>query len=550
MGTSRSQPDGVIVFDEIDDAYDVVVAGSGAAGLVAALTAATAGARVLVVEQASLFGGASAVSGGQAWVPGHHRRARGSGMDRERLRSYCLDHSHERSESVIEAFLDAAPVMARFVEQQTPVQFTAMNSPDSLTPPEQTEGWNLEPAPLDSGPFDPWPEWVWSPPYPAVLTNDEVAASRMIFGGAPPVELFERRMSAGEVTLGVGLVVGLLRGCLDAGVEILRSTSLSSLDTDTGRVGRVRLTHAEGDQTTVDVRGGVVLATGGFEHDPGLVSSMLAIPTTVPASPPVTTGDGLRLAAQAGAGLAHLSEAWYWPVIPTSATWGETSTARTEIMLAERVLPHAIWVNTAGRRFVNEASHNCAWAFADLDTATGRPANLPAFVIGDAQYRARYPLAGAGPDQPTPDSVTVADTLTGLAAKLGIDPKTLTTTVEKFNHDVSAGHDGQFHRGQTAYERALGDPDADHPNLGTIIEPPFFALPVTPGAVGTKGGPVIDERARVLDWLGRPVPGLFAVGNAAAAPIGPAILSSGMTLGVGMTFGWLAGTAAATGEDT
>lgn len=548
MGRAQNQPDGVIDFGEVSDVYDVVVAGSGAAGLVAALSAAIAGAQVLVVESASLFGGASAVSGGQVWVPGHHLRTAGPDTDRERLRSYCLDNSHERSVAMVEAFLDAAPAMARFVEQHTPIRFTVMNGPDSLTPPEQTEGWNLEPAPLGTGPFDEWQEWVWSPPYPAVLTNDEVAESRMIFGAAPPVELFEQRMSAGEVTLGVGLVIGLLRGCLDAGVELLGSTRLSCLATEDARVSGVLLTNAEGGEKEVRLRRGVVLSTGGFEHDPGLVNRLLAIPTTVPASPPVTTGDGLRLAAQAGAGLAHLSEAWYWPVVPTQATWGETSTPRAEIMLAERVLPHAIWVNAAGQRFVNEASHNCAWAFADLDTASGGPANLPAFVIGDAQYRARYPLAGAGPEQPWPEGVTVADTLAGLSEELGIDPEGLTATVEEFNHDAGAGRDRQYRRGETAYERTLGDPDAPHPNLGTITEPPFFALPLSVGAVGTKGGAVIDDHARVLDWTGRPISGLFAAGNAAAAPIGPAILSSGMTLGLAMTFGWLAGTTTAAGD--
>jgi len=546
MGSAQNQPNGIIAFEDVADDYDVVVAGSGAAGLVAAFTAATDDARVLVVEATPLFGGVTAVSGGQVWVPGHHLRGAVIDSDRQGLRSYCMEHSVGRSEPMIDAFLDAAPAMARFVEQHTPLRFTPMNGPESLTPPEQTEGWNLEPAPLETGPLTDWQEWVWSPPYPAVLTNDEVAESRMIFGGASPGELIGQRMSRGEVTLGVGLVIGLLRGCLDAGVYLIRLTRVSTIATKNGRVTGIVLDR-DGSERRLRVRSGVVLATGGFEHDRQLVESLLAVPATVPASPPVASGDGLRLAARAGAGLAYLSEAWYWPVIPADATWGETSIKRADIMLAERALPHAIWVNHAGRRFVNEASHNCAWSFAALDTVTGRPANLPAFVIGDAQYRARYPLAGAGPGQSWPAGVMVADTLAGLAEQLSLDPAALTVTVEAFNRNATAGHDCQYGRGETAYERALGDPDAPHPNLGTITEPPFFALPIAPGAVGTKGGPVIDERGRVLDWAGRPITGLFAAGNTAAAPIGPAILSSGMTLGLAMTFGWLAGTTAATG---
>lgn len=549
MESVRDQPSGIIAAGNVREGYDVIVAGSGAAGLTAALAAAVAGARVLVVEAAPLFGGASAVSGGQVWVPGHHLREAGTSTDRQGLRSYCVDHSKDRPEAMIDAFLDAAPAMVRFVEKHTPLRFTPMSSPDSLTPPDQTEGWNLEPAPLAAGPFTDWQEWVWSPPYPAVLTNDEVAESRMIFGGAPPGELIGRRMSAGEVTLGVALVVGLLRGCLDARIDLVRSARLSALDIADGGVRGVVLDDGEGTERRVRVRRGVVLATGGFEHDRKLVENLLAIPAMVPASPPVASGDGLRLAARAGAGLAYLSEAWYWPLITSGATWDGTSAERADIMLAERALPHVIWVNSAGRRFVNEAGHNCAWAFADLDTSAGRPANLPAYAIGDGQYRARYPLAGAGPDKPWPDGVTVADTLAGLAGQLGIDPDALADTVEAFNDDVRAGHDSRHGRGETAYERYLGDPTAPHPNLGTIAEPPYFALPITPGAVGTKGGPVIDEHGRVLDWTGHPITGLFAAGNAAAAPLGPAILSSGMTLGLAMTFGLLAGTTAAAGAN-
>ncbi|MGO3886863.1 MAG: FAD-dependent oxidoreductase [Mycetocola sp.] len=361
----------------MSDDYDVVVAGSGAAGLVAALSAAVAGARVLVAEAAPLFGGATSVSGGQVWVPGHHHRGTVTEAARQDVRAYCTEHSIGRPVSKIDAFLDAGPAMARFVEEHTPLRFTAMGGPDSLTPPEATEGWNLEPAPLGAGQFADWQEWVWSPPYPAVLTNDEVAESRMIFGGAPPGELIERRMSRGEVTLGVGLVIGLLRGCIDAGVGLIRSARLSTIETENGRAAGVVL-DADGTEHRLRVRGGVILATGGFEHDRELVENLLTIPTTVPASPPVAAGDGLRLAAQAGASLAHLSEAWYWPVVPTDQTWGESSTKRAEIMLAERALPHTIWVNTAGRRFVNEASHNCAWALASgaSDGQPGEPAGV------------------------------------------------------------------------------------------------------------------------------------------------------------------------------
>ena len=204
-----------------------------------------------------------------------------------------------------------------------------------------------------------------------------------------------------------------------------------------------------------------------------------------------------------------------------------------------------IWVNTAGRRFVNEASHNCALSFTETDPATNRPRSLPAHAVGDAQYRHHYPLAGAAPEDPVPDWVQQADTLAGLAAAVGVDVDGLVSTIATFNQAVDAGHGAEFDRGSSAYDRYLGDADTPHPGLGTIEEPPFFEMPVLPGLVGTRGGPCTDVNGQVLDWDGQPITGLFAAGSAADSVIGPGILSSQMTLGLALTWGWLAGTTAA-----
>jgi len=289
-----------------------------------------------------------------------------------------------------------------------------------------------------------------------------------------------------------------------------------------------------------------VLATGGFEHDPAVASGLLDLPDPTPCSPPTARGDGLRLAARAGAMLGHLSESWCWPVLVSGRTWeDQDATPAADIMVAERTLPHVVWVNTAGHRFVNEASHNCALSFTETDPATNRPRNLPAFAVGDAQYRRRYPLAGAAPGAPTPDGVYEADTLAELAHTVGVDPHGLQDSIATFNQAAKQGHDPEFGRGVAAYDRALGDPNAPHPNLGTIKEPPFFALPVRTGMVGTKGGPCTDTEGRVVDWENRPINGLFAAGNAADSVIGPGILSSGMTIGLALTWGRLAGSTAA-----
>jgi 3-oxosteroid 1-dehydrogenase len=214
-------------------------------------------------------------------------------------------------------------------------------------------------------------------------------------------------------------------------------------------------------------------------------------------------------------------------------------------VIAERMLPHVIWVNRAGRRFVDESGHNCALALGEIDPATGSTRNQPAWAIADADYRERYPLAGAAPGEPLPHRVRTADTLAELAAGTGIDAAGLADTVAAFNAGAVEGRDPQFHRGETPYDRAGGDPTAAHPNLGPIERGPFHAVPIGAGLVGTKGGPGTDASARVLDWDGQPVPGLLAAGNAMAAVIGPGTVSPGATIGSALTWGWIAGCTAA-----
>jgi succinate dehydrogenase/fumarate reductase flavoprotein subunit len=344
--------------------------------------------------------------------------------------------------------------------------------------------------------------------------------------------------------MGLGLVAGLLRGCRGAGVTLVRGCRVTRLVRDGAGVTGVEA-RTGNDTIRIAARRGVVLANGGFEWDEGLVARLQGSPPTLPVSPPVNRGDALRLAAAAGAELAHVSESWFWPVLSVPGeTWADGS-PRPRIMLVERGRPHVIWVNQAGRRFVNESSHNCALALAEVDPGTHGPRNWPAWAVGDAQFRARYPIAGAPAGEPAPEWLVEADTLGELAGRTGIDGRGLEDTVDGFNRMARAGTDDNFGRGWSRYDRGIGDPSAPHPNLGTIERPPFFALRVDRGTVGTKGGPRTDAGARVVGWDGAPIPGLFAAGNAAAAVIGPGTIAPGLTLGLALTWGWIAGTSAA-----
>ncbi|WP_187767660.1 FAD-dependent oxidoreductase [Streptomyces cacaoi] len=537
---------------------DVVVVGSGAAGLSAALVAATAGARVTVLEGSARWGGATAVSGGQVWAPGnHHMAALGIEDSHQDALAYLSGHTRGREPHLAEAFVRAAPGTIRLLEELAPLEFRTIDLPDSFAeaPGGRANGRNVEVAPVELAGLGSPEELYWPPPFfRPVLTNEEIGRLRLLTGGTPPAELIAERTAAGLVALGQGLVTGLLRGCLAAGVTLLRDHRVTGLLQDGGSVpgdgpggpggpagGDGRVTGVRAGGRTFSARRGVVLACGGFEHDPALRARLLGGPEAHPVTPPVARGDALRLAGAAGAALAHPAESWSWPVLQhPGAAWAD-GTPRAELVLSERMLPHVIWVNAAGRRFVDESSHNAALAFAETDPTTGRLRNVPAWAIADAQHRARYPFAGARPGEELPPHAVAADTQAELAERLGIDPGGLAGTIQRFNAYAERGTDPDFQRGSSLYDRCSGDPRAPHPNLGTVAEPPFAAVPVLPGLVGTKGGPRTDDHARVLRWTGEPVPGLFAAGNATGAVIGPPIVSPGATIGSALVWGRLAG---------
>ena len=339
--------------------------------------------------------------------------------------TYCLGLAPDRDRDLIEAFLRAAPQMARFVEAHSALRFAVCGVPDSFAerPGGRAAGRHLEPLPVAMAGVAAHlqvadDELAWPSSYPMVLTNDEIGALDLIAGGAFPVELIEERLAAGETCMGLGLIVGLLRGCVAAGVTLARSTPVTRLLRD-GQAGRVTgVAVASGE---IAARRGVVLACGGFEWDAQLVARHLGPRAARPVSPPVNRGSNLRLAGAAGAELARTGEVWSWPVLGGVAdAWPEGS-PRPRMLVAERGRPHVIWVDASGRRFVNESSHNVALALTELDPAAHRLRNQPAWIVGDARYRERSPIAGAPTGEPAPGWLVEAATLAELAESCHID---------------------------------------------------------------------------------------------------------------------------------
>lgn len=277
----------------------------------------------------------------------------------------------------------------------------------------------------------------------------------------------------------------------------------------------------------------VILATGGFDRDPGLRKRLLPGPVTATGAVPTNTGDALRIAEELGAMLDNTSRAWWMPLV---AVPGEEPYYRS--LIRERALPRQIIVNGAGMRFADEALPYNEFVKAMLR----RPGNATAWMIFDEGYRSAFPVPGTDPGSVMPGWVARGASLPELAGAIGVPAETLGKTVDRWNANCAAGTDPDFGRGGDAYERYMGDPGTQpNPNLGPLDRPPYYAIRVLPGTIGTKGGPVTDTSGRVLLPSGEPISGLYAAGNASAFWTGDGYPGPGATLGIAMTMGYITG---------
>jgi len=549
-----------------DEEVDVLVIGSGAGGMTAAIAAADAHVKVLIVEKSSEYGGTSATSGGGIWIPNSPIGKQAGLQDSEdEAFAYLRPQSAPNvPDELIRAYVRRAPEMLAWLHERTQVRYLAVPYPDyHVEFPGGKMGLRTHlPMPFDGRLLGddilklraPSPaaslfgviNWRFEETYTLLLRPKgwKRTLARMFWRYLSDIPHRFRSIKDRSLSLGNALVGGLRLALKQRNVPIRLETGLVEILRDNGRVSGA-MVEQNGRRLRIRARKGVVLAAGGFERNAELRRKYLPGPDdpTMSGSQINNTGDAILAAERIGAALRNMQSTWSAPVFRVP---GE---ARARLSTIERALPGCIIVNQAGKRYLNEAASYHVVGRQMVANDKPGAGTQPSWVIFDHEFRHKYPM---GPLLPlVPDALQApgvrkilrkASTIERLAGKIGVPAAALAATVERFNADARIGVDSEFDRGGPAYDRMYGDPRVQpNPTLAPIVKAPFYAFPIYGGDIGTNGGIVTDENARVLDTEGRPIQGLYAVGNNAASVMGESYPGAGVTLGPAMTFGYVAG---------
>ena len=553
---------------------DVLVVGSGAGGLSAAVTASALGLSVVVAEKEAVFGGTTARSGGWLWIPCSPVALRDGVQDtRAAARTYLQHEAGNHFDGArVDAFLQAGPEMVAFMERETAVRFVlgpafADYHPDA--PGGTAGGRSICAAPFDARALGAEKDRL-RPPLREITflgmmigTGKELVhffnVTKSLKSAAVVAGLLARHgrdllvhRRAMRLTNGNALVGRLAKSAFDRGVPIWTSAPVTELIRD-GRAVVGAVVQREGRPVRVMARRGVVLAAGGFPQDVARRRDMFRHAPTgnehwSPA-PPGNTGDGLRLGESVGARVEdRYPNAAAW--VPVSLVPRPDGTMGPFPHFVDRSKPGVIAVTRNGQRFVNEANSYHDFIQAMLLACEGQDDPCAWFICDHATQR-RYGLGFAKPF-PVPLKSVIdsgyllrGTTLAELAARAGIDPAGLANTIAAYNPPAARGEDPAFGRGTTSYNRSLGDATVTpNPCVAPIGRPdgrgPFYAVRVVPGDLGTFAGLRGDAHARVLDGSGQPILGLYAAGNDFASIMGGNYPGGGITLGPAMTFGYIA----------
>ena len=564
-----------------DRTVDLLVMGSGAAGMSAALRAHDLGLEVLLVEKSDYYGGNTAMSGGVCWVANNQAMAEEgiADSDAEGLRYLKHITGGEVPEARLDQYIRESKRVLEYLHQNTHVRYRALAKYTDYYPEApggRPGGRSMDPVPFDGAKLRENLMRLRRPhPQSQVLGKFGITARQaqaaigvgfrtvvfmawqlLLYG----LRYFKRRRWGRDTKLCAGnaLVGRLLLSLIERDVSTELRTKVDSLVVQDGAVVGAVLVR-DGKAIRVHTRRGIVIAAGGFSRDLAMRKTYQRHPisTDWSAGSPDNTGDGIRLGQQVGAAFGLMDEAWWTPVsiVPGSEfAW---------VLVVEKSLPHGIFVNHEGQRFTNEAAPYIDVVHGMYEDAERSDAIEPRWWhVFDASYR-RSSIAGpVAPAKVMGDDrvprryrdgkyLFKAESLEALATQLGIaEPAVLKSTIARFNQHAARGEDLDFGRGVSAQDRYYGDPRVK-PNcaLGAVETPPFYAVRIYPGDLGTKGGLETDSESRVVRSDGTPITGLFAAGNSARSIMGRSYPGAGGTIGPALTFGFIAAeTAAATDE--
>jgi 3-oxosteroid 1-dehydrogenase len=549
--------------------YDVIVIGSGATGFLAALKAAQDGASVLMLEKGEQFGGTSAKSGGGIWIPNNPNIA-SAGVEDSPEKAFQYMRSIIPTEQVdddtIRNYISNAPRMLSFLENHTDITFTPVEGYADYYP--AIEGWlpggrTMDPSPIDGRQLgDMLYKLIEAPPASRAMGifSMSILEGMQILAAVPGWQKImagiifryltdipgrlkgkrDRRLAQGN-----GLIGAMYLATQKLGVDFHLNSPVDDLIQEDGAIKGV-VARLEGKTTRITANQGVIIAAGGFDHNEEMRQQYLPQPSKARWSAGATTntGDLITIAQRYGAALGMMHECWWAPVVKTPD--GVT------VLFSEKSKPGMIIVDKDGKRFMNEAITYNSYGECFHGAKERGHDCFPAYVVFNAEYRAKYMFGGMPQSTMSPDFMnpgmvgkngvlTKGKTLDELAAKLGIDATGLQQTADRVSEFARTGIDEDFGRGSDDHDRMYGDESVTpNPCLGEMNKGPFYGAEIFPGDIGTKGGLAINHHGQVLSETGAPIPGLYAAGNSSASVMGNKYPGAGCTLGPAMTIAFLA----------
>lgn len=547
---------------------DVIAVGSGAGGMGAGICAALKGLDCIVLEKTGKWGGTTAMSGGVIWVPNHDQMSAADISDSNgEAWNYVHQVAGEVNQSRLKAYIDTAPVMLRVLRENSSVRYTPMPAYMDYYPEFKgfkQGGRSMEPEPISINAVGGDIDTVRKPSNQGILNSFSVTAregqalskftykacwilAKRLLAYWLDLPMRLRGREDRRQTLGRSLVIRLRRSLQDLNVPLwLHTRALKLITDENGNVLGLAVKR-NGQLKTVRARKGVVLASGGFAQNAELRRKYQYgfVGSDWTAASEGDNGDAIALGTAIGAALEHMQCAWWTPTF-------QRPDGVSEALISGKSMPGSLFVNSAGRRFVNEAKPYEEMTKVQLQVHARENNAIPCFMIIDANYRFKYPVGPIGPGKAQPDAavdstlmcddfLVKADSIQALASKLGVDHKNLQVTIERFNEYARNGKDLDFQRGDSVHDRYYADPKVrPNPSLAPLEKAPYYALRIYPGDLSTKGGLKCDEHGAVQRSSGGSIKGLYATGNCSGAVFGDSYPGAGATIGSALTFAYLA----------